>query len=251
MIRRNIRVFLIVLFVAPFFAAHANAQLQCGCRDGWVCVTGLGGLRCIPRSKPQVREPNYKKAPLAFDGGKVTGASQNWGEQASCPSQNLRGLSARLPAVTSVCASGANKDCASKIVNVGCNYVKNTNGVMFSVNVSPVDVSQSSWGNRVTCPDNKAVIAICGSGSNPDCGGKPAKIRCAGLSGSAKGFIGGGWAPDNRVVPRNQGSVWVSQTNWGGTASCPNNMVATGFCGSGGNKDCNGKVAELRCSPLR
>lgn len=251
MSRFNIPVLLVVLFVASFLATHVNAQLMCGCPSGQVCVTGLGGLRCVKPSAPQVLEPNYKKAPLTFDGGKVTGSSQNWGDQASCPNQNLRGLSERWPAVTSVCASGANKDCGSKIVNVGCNYVKNTNGVMFSVNDSPVDVVQSNWGQRVTCPGNKAVIAICGSGSNPNCGGKPAKIRCAGLSGLTKGFIGGGWAPDNRVRPQTQGAVWVSQSNWGGTASCPHNMVATGFCGSGGNKDCNGKVAELRCSPLR
>jgi hypothetical protein len=122
---------------------------------------------------------------------------------------------------------------------------------MFSANAAPVVVDQPNWGHRGTCPENKAVIAICGSGGNPDCGGKPAKIWCAGLSGANKGIFHGAWAPDNRVQFGNAVAVWVGLSNWGGTATCPANMVATGYCGSGRNKDCNGKVAELRCSPLR
>jgi hypothetical protein len=252
MVRPKFLILLSVLIVASLFTIEARAQLDCGCKPGYQCSMGLGGMKCIPRPGPQQPlAPNYPKAPITYDGGTVSAASQNWGDFARCPAQALRGMSERIAAVTSVCASGGNKDCASKIVNVGCRYLKDTAGVIFSANAAPVEVVQSNWGHRITCPENKAVIAICGSGSNPDCGGKPAKITCVGLSGLSKGFISGGWSPDGRVKLGNAGAVWVAQSNWGGTATCPNNMVATGFCGSGGNKDCNGKVSELRCSPIK
>ena len=252
MFRLKFLVLASVLVISSLFTSETRAQLACGCKSGYKCAFGLDGLKCIPMSSaPAPLAPNYAKAPMTYDGGKAAGSSQNWGDFAWCPTQELRGLSGRRAAVTSVCASGSNKDCGSKIVTVGCNYIKNTGGVIFSANVAPKEVAQSNWGHRVTCPDDTAVIAICGSGSNPDCGGKPAKISCAGLSGLAKGFIKGGWAPDNRMRLGNSGAVWIAQSNWGGTATCPNNMVATGFCGSGGNKDCNGKAAELRCSPFK
>ena len=43
---------------------------------------------------------------------------------------------------------------------------------------------------------------------------------------------------------------WIPQYNWGQFVTCRDGYVATGWCGSGKDRNCNGNVAKLQCCKL-
>ncbi len=186
---------------------------------------------------------------LSISSMSATAHAENWGNSAECPSNiaSSQLVASGRSAVTAACGSGANKDCNSKVVTVRCNALVGMGGGPATASLDVEWVSSSNWGQRISCPDGKVITSICGSGANPDCSGKTAAIQCSRIAVAMPGFGSGGWQGMNTTT---KNSTWSSTANWGGTVTCPPGKVATGFCGSGGNKDCQGNVIELRCSHI-
>lgn len=189
---------------------------------------------------------------VVFESNNTGGSAGAWGTEAKCPDGG---------AVNTACGSGANADCMGSPVQVACAATAQAAVYKPGPLVSPVYFSDTviadNWGQRITCGDGTpgnagAVVAICGSGGNMDCGGKPNYVRCAALlygdGGDTMINCDADNCPDSVVTTSNP--QWVSVSEWGGWAVCPDGMVATGFCGSGANKDCNGNVIELQCSTV-
>ena len=164
--------------------------------------------------------------------------ANNWGEEARCPIERDN----FSEAVVAVCGSGRNADCENSPMIIQCNL----DSRLYAMETETV--TASGWGNRIGCPENQLVIGICGSGESPDCGGKPSHITCGRIDFIEDNIPEG--VDYNELSIESGNGTWISSPNFGGWASCPNNMVATGFCGSGENKDCAGNVTEIRCSKI-
>ncbi len=236
------------------------------CRSGDWSLQGMGS--CMNRENWEkqedarvatAKERIYKiqknaarmtKRKLGWDNGSFAPINQQavvasagaWGTSAECPSIN-----GRRGVVMAACGSGSNADCQGHPVQTGCAYY--TAQRRIATTNAPErhgKLTASRWGERLVCPDGQAIVSICGSGSNPNCNGRPSHIDCASLT------TAGEIDPNVEVsfAIHAAESQWIPQTNWGTGISCPLGMVATGFCGSGGNPDCNGNVIELRCSAV-
>ena len=188
-----------------------------------------------------------------FQANDAGGSAGAWGSEANCADGTV---------VIGVCGSGANPDCGGTPAQVACATTSQTAKYKPGPLVSPQWYSSGTavadnWGQRLTCGDSSpgdaaVLIGVCGSGANMDCGGKPNYARCARLvygDGSDEVMnCDDDTCPSAWVTTSNP--QWISVSEWGGWAQCPDGMVATGFCGSGANKDCNGNVVEIQCSTV-
>merc|ERR1712176_101702 len=95
-------------------------------------------------------------------------------------------------------------------------------------------------GSSMSCSSSSPfLLGICGSGGNQDC-----QTKCVGYAGILCGTV------ENVDVDQDE-CYWETQYNWGKVISCDSGYVGTGYCGSGRYRDCGGKLAKLRCCPLK
>lgn len=176
----------------------------------------------------------------------------SWGEATSCSGGGI---------VAAVCGSGADADCQTQPTEVLCTTTdEKVNGypLVWPAH-SPDKYYAYSWGERIVCPvrddtilgnAQQVLVGVCGSGADADCDGKSSYALCQSL------FYGDGniYLPSGvegmQVGASLSDQEWISNSEWGGWANCPEGKVATGFCGSGANKDCNGNVVEIQCSTV-
>ena len=82
------------------------------------------------------------------------------------------------------------------------------------------------------------MVGLCGSGKSKDC-----TTYCTGYAGILCGSIDG-------ISVNQTDCKWLSQNNWGEFMSCNDGYVATGYCGSGEDKNCDGNAFKVKCCRL-
>lgn len=123
----------------------------------------------------------------------------------------------------------------------------------------------TNWHDFASCPNNKVAVGMCSSGESQDCHSPARNQRETNVVGCAD------VAYEDGSRPRIPG-VWASSQTQdfpgaGGSTSgtaegnrwhfdhaeqilkCPSDMIMTGFCGSGANRNCNGgrHQYQIRC----
>lgn len=139
-----------------------------------------------------------------------------------------------------------------------------------------------TWGRPAMCHDGEVIIGSCGSGGEPDCDGYSHAATCAQYdfkpaghtwksdphwgtylecdSGAISGICGSGKNQDcnhgksthdiqcvQGIDINRDDCKWYDGWNYKETLSCESGYVAVGRCSSGSNKDCDGKVTQLKC----
>jgi len=147
--------------------------------------------------------------------------------------------------ITSACGSGGGSDCAE--YSGKCPSEAGFNGIYCDYTAlggytSTGDWTCASYGVSQSCLDDASggdlMVGVCGSGSGEDC-----SLNC-------KGYAGILCASISEVSIDASSCVWLAQPDWGQFLSCPDDYVATGYCGSGSGKDCDDNVIKLECCRL-
>eukprot|EP01083_Nonionella_stella_P118520 353842_1 len=149
--------------------------------------------------------------------------------------------------ITSTCGSGGDPDCARRsgkcssgsYAGIQCDY-SGLGGYVGNGQWFCTGDNSHSYGVSQSCLDqsNHLMIGICGSGKSRDC-----QTECAGNAGILCGSIDG-------VDVDTSACEWVYQYEQGYFESCPSGYIATGWCGSGMSKDCEGNSNKLQCCKL-
>eukprot|EP01083_Nonionella_stella_P021848 60479_1 len=149
--------------------------------------------------------------------------------------------------ITSTCGSGKDPDCARRsgkcssgsYAGIQCDY-SGLGGYVGNGQWFCTGDNSHSYGVSQSCLDqsNHLMIGICGSGKSRDC-----QTECAGNAGILCGSIDG-------VDVDTSACEWVYQYEQGYFESCPSGYIATGWCGSGMSKDCEGNSNKLQCCKL-
>ena len=158
----------------------------------------------------------------------------NHGEFITCGAMN--------GVVYSTCGSGRDKDCG---LFSGMCPLESYSGIRCGYKGLGTTEAGAGWqcgdyGESRTCSSSSPfLIGLCGSGKDRGC-----TEQCFGSHGILCGSIEG-------VEVDQDGCYWATQYNYGKFISCNSGYVGTGYCGSGENRDCGGKLAKLRCCPLK
>jgi hypothetical protein len=98
-------------------------------------------------------------------------AGGSYGVQVGCPANT---------AVTAVCTSGKDADCAGRFTYLNCTELQASPAP--SLLLGPTSYVQASYGVQVACPANTAVTSVCTSGKDADCAGYFTYLNCSRLS---------------------------------------------------------------------
>eukprot|EP01083_Nonionella_stella_P046817 125392_1 len=185
------------------------------------------GLLCNPSDEMCIESSN--RDPICGSNGEFIGCI-------------LRG---NAGVITSACGSTENGDCAyynpqcaSEVgfTGIECDYES-----LGTYNGDNTDWKCGAKGVQLSCIGGGAkdiMIGVCGSGSTQDCGtpcGSSTAILCNSVGS---------------VSVNTSTCKWYSQSKSGNFVYCSEDRIATGYCGSGANKDCDNNVFQLQCCKL-